>query len=83
MTNLNTGESWRFDESTNNDPAVKPYYNKEYSNYGYVSALIFDPGRSFRANDQIRIEVYGLKYAHDYTEAPPLSYVVNFFSLNG
>lgn len=82
MTDLKTGQTWVFDKSTNADPSSKPYYSVETSNYGYVNALIFDPGQNFSAGDQVRVEIYGLKYT-DGESAPPITYEVSFFSLGG
>ena len=79
MTNLSTEASWVFNEQTNNDTKLKPYFNWQDTAYGYMNALVFDPGVEFGTNDSVQITVTGLLNAEGVETS--ISYVVNFFSL--
>lgn len=79
MTNRNTGASWVFNSSTNNNPynTSQPFYTKDTGGYGKSYALIFTPRVSFKAGDVVAVEVTGLKSRSGSAES--IYYEVTFF----
>lgn len=79
MTDLKSKQIYQFDNTTNHTAGEKPYFNVDTGGYGMGSAIIFSPSTKILADDQIRIQVTGLKDNNG--KEATIDYTVNFFSL--